>query len=101
MLLVARVLGGDADSGRSGNSGGVADGENGKVVLKVAVAIARKATMSTVVLLPVTVAKPIATHHWRGTARALELWWKQGGGLDATAGLEPPRSWLQMQLTTR
>ena len=65
MLLVARVLGGDADSGLSGNSDGVDDGKNGKammvtVVLKVVVAIARTATVPIVALPTVPIAKPTA-----------------------------------------
>ena len=99
MLLVARVLGGDADSGLSGNSDGVDGVKNGKammvtVVLKVAVAIARTATVPIVALPTVPIAKPTANAPmWRGTARMLEMWWKKRGwprrhgGAEATAEL--------------
>ena len=98
MLLVARVLGGDADSGLSGNSDGVDDGKNGKammvtVVLKVAVAIARTATVPIVALPTVPIAKPTANALMArdgedvGSVVEEKGWTRRHGGAEATAEL--------------
>lgn len=98
MLLVARVLGGDADSGLSGNSDGVDDGKNGKammvtVVLEVAVAITRTATVPIVALPTVPIAKPTANALMArdgedvGSVVEEKGWTRRHGGAEATAEL--------------